>query len=55
LNRRMGLGNGAHLDILRRDKSLAHGGLQTLEQAASSLITVLTALSLYPGGTQSKH
>jgi hypothetical protein len=51
----MEVGDGAHLDVLRRDKSLAHGGIQTLDQPACSPITVLTALSLYPGGTQSNY
>ena len=44
LNRRMGVHDGAHLDILKWEESLAHGSIQTLDQPPCSLITVLTLL-----------
>jgi len=40
------VGDRAHLDVLRRDKSLAHGSIQTLDHPPCSLIIVLTAVSL---------
>lgn len=49
------MGDGAHLDILRQDKSLARGDIQTLDQPPCSLITVPTAVSLCPGGTPSNY